>query len=115
MSAAVRLLAGENSFFFAADLPASVEKYLAFRYGPQLDSDVLKVAHHGSKGSLSPEFLGAVSPDISIISAGEGNRYGHPHKEVLDALEKLKIDILRTDTLGTIKISTDGSLLTVVK
>ena len=52
------------------------------------DIDVLKVAHHGSKHSTSQEFLDACRPDITLISAGKGNSYGHPHEELLMRLQK---------------------------
>ncbi|MCI0533545.1 MBL fold metallo-hydrolase, partial [bacterium] len=74
-----------------------------------LDSDVLKVGHHGSKTSSDEAFLAAVSPDYAIISAGKDNRYGHPHKEVIDALAALSIPVLGTYEEGTIIMESDGA------
>ena len=64
--------------------------------------EILKVAHHGSKNSTKEEFLKKVMPDQAIISCGENNRYGHPHKETIHRLEKNKTKILRTDQSGAI-------------
>ena len=72
--------------------------------GFNIDSDVLKVSHHGSKTSSAPEFIEAVSPKIAVIQLGRDNSYGHPHRETLETLEKYDIDILRTDFQGDIKI-----------
>ncbi|NLZ81964.1 MAG: DNA internalization-related competence protein ComEC/Rec2 [Clostridiales bacterium] len=70
--------------------------------------EVLKVAHHGSKYSSSEEFLSKVQPDISIISCGIGNSYGHPHKELIDRLEDVESEVFITPECGGITIRTDG-------
>lgn len=70
--------------------------------------NVLKVAHHGSKGSTSEQFLNQVSPSLAVISAGFANRYGHPSGEVLDRLKSKSIRVLRTDLDGTVEVVTDG-------
>lgn len=67
--------------------------------------DILKVSHHGSKNSTSDEFLEMVSPEVSIISCGRDNRYGHPHQELLERLAQTNTRILRTDTQGAIKVT----------
>ncbi len=78
-----------------------------------LDSDLLKVGHHGSKTSTAEEFVQAVSPYLAVISAGKDNRYGHPHQDTLDTLEKYDITILRTDLDGDIRIISDGQDLII--
>lgn len=66
--------------------------------------DVLKVAHHGSKNSTSEAFLEQVHPKLALISAGEGNRYGHPHKETLERLKGAKCKVLETGECGAITL-----------
>ena len=102
-----RLVFGENSFLFTGDIRKSEEKVL-LEQRANLDSDILKVSHHGSKTSNSKEFVEKVSPEIAVISLGKENSYGHPHQEVLDILEDYGIKILRTDQNGDIKIISDG-------
>jgi competence protein ComEC len=107
-SIVAKLYYGNSSFMFTGDAPTDVEDYLAKTDGTELKSDVLKVAHHGSKNSLSPAFLSAVAPEYSVISAGKNNRYGHPHKEILDFLESIKSKILITFNIGDIIFISDG-------
>ena len=104
-----RLVFGKTSFLFTGDATQSVEKELILgrtEYKAQLDSDVLKVGHHGSKTSTSKEFVEAVSPEIAVISDGKNNQYGHPHQEVLNNLAGAQI--FRTDLDGDIKIISNG-------
>lgn len=110
-SIVAKLVYGKTSFLLTGDSPQKIENYLVFLGG--LKSDVLKVGHHGSRTSTGQEFLQAVKPAYAVISAGQDNRYGHPHKEVLDILEKFKVKILRTDQQGTIKIKSDGENLQI--
>ncbi len=107
-SIVAKLYYGDSTFLLTGDAPTSVLNYLVKTSGGELDSDVLKVAHHGSKNSLSIEFLSAVTPEYSIISAGKDNRYGHPHKEILDSLNYAKSKILGTYELGDINFISDG-------
>ena len=102
-----KLVFGKNSFLFTGDAYKDVEGKLINKEA-EIDSDVLKVAHHGSKTSSSEEFIKAVSPEIAVISAGRENKYGHPNQEVLELLEKYGIRVLRTDKDGDIKIFSDG-------
>lgn len=107
ISIVLRLDFGENSFLFTGDVYESTEKKLAER-GVAINSNVLKVAHHGSKTSTCEEFVAKVLPEIAVISAGLDNSYGHPHEQTLDTLQKYDITIFRTDLQGDIKIISDG-------
>ena len=107
-SVVARLVYGNTEFLFTGDSPKKIEKYLTAQYGEKLQSDVLKLGHHGSRTSTSEIFLSAVSPQYAIISAGENNRYGHPHKEVTDMLKDFEISSLATYERGTIIITSDG-------
>ena len=75
--------------------------------------DILKVAHHGSKNSSSNELLQRISPSLSVISCGKNNRYGHPHKELIERLENAGSSYLRTDEKGAVMIFSDGRQINV--
>jgi competence protein ComEC len=103
---------GRASFLLTADIMWETEFEL-INQRADLVSTVLKVAHHGSKTSTTPEFLAAADPQVAVISVGE-NLYGLPSAEVMARLSKLgSEDIFRTDEQGTIEFITDGERLWV--
>lgn len=104
-SVVMRGVYGENSFLFMGDASSNVEKNILNK---EIDSDVLKVGHHGSRYSSMINFLNKVSPIYSIISVGEGNSYEHPHGITLTNLNKVGSKIYRTDVDGTVFVSSDG-------
>ena len=77
-----------------------------------LNSDILKIAHHGSKSSSTLDILKSVKPQIALIGVGKNNKYGHPNQEVIDRLNKIGVNIYRTDQLGeiTIKVTSKGKI-----
>ncbi|HFI0254555.1 TPA: DNA internalization-related competence protein ComEC/Rec2 [Streptococcus suis] len=91
----------ENNFLFTGDLEQG-ELDLIKAY-PRLPVDVLKAGHHGSKGSSYPEFLDHIGAKIALVSAGENNRYKHPHQETLERFDSRKIQVYRTDQQGAIR------------
>jgi len=100
-SIVVRATWPDLSFLLTGDAESRVERLLVETWaGGELKADILKVGHHGSKSSSSPEFLAAVQPQASIISAGLDNRFGHPHEDVLERLGSKPI--WRTDRDGTV-------------
>lgn len=105
-----KLVYGTTSYLFTADIERPVEELLV-RSNLNLDTDILKVAHHGSKTSSSDAFLVATSPDIAVISLGRNNTYGHPHTEVIERLKKHVQRILRTDLDGDVTIRSNGTNL----
>ncbi len=107
-SIVARLVYGDTSFMLTGDAPKKMEEYIVLMEGRGLKSDVLKLGHHGSKTSTSEMFLAAVAPTYAIISAGKDNRYGHPHKEVMDRIEQFGIIPLITYEKGTLIIESDG-------
>lgn len=100
-STVVKLTYLNNSFLFMADADFQTEEMLMNEYSENLDCDVLKVAHHGSKESTSKEFLNFVTPEYSIISVGI-NSYGHPNDILLNRLTNIGSEIYRTDINGDI-------------
>lgn len=96
------------SMLFTGDIEESVERDLAALYTQQLDVDILKVAHHGSKTSTTPELLHATTPELALMSVGQDNRFGHPHAGTLYRLEQYTIPVLRTDQHGRITCTSDG-------
>lgn len=91
----------ETNFLFTGDLEQG-ELDLIKTY-PNLPVDVLKAGHHGSKGSSYPEFLDHIGAKIALVSAGESNRYKHPHQETLDRFDSRNIQVYRTDQQGAIR------------
>ena len=110
-SLVIKLVYGDNSFLLTGDSPKEIEEYLISLDSNNLDVDVLKLGHHGSKTSSSESFVGYTDPEVAVISVGEDNRYGHPNQEVLDVLEKFEVEVLRTDEQGTIIIKSNGKNL----
>ena len=106
-SLVLRLSYGTTSFLFMGDSEEEAEKTFLFS-GKYLQSNVLKVGHHGSSSSSLESFLTAVSPQYAIISAGKENRFGHPHQSVLDLLQEKKITPFSTAINGTIHLVSDG-------
>lgn len=97
----------DYKLLFMGDASIDVESDILSKYNLK-DIDIFKVGHHGSKYSSSKAFIDAINPRVAIISAGRNNRYGHPHKEVLDNLNNRVI--FRTDKCGTIsfKLNKNG-------
>lgn len=86
------------SILFTGDLEHKGEALLIEIWsGTDVDVDVLKVAHHGSRGSSSMEFLQLVTPERAVIPVGNGNSYGHPHEETLERLAEMGVEVERTD------------------
>ncbi|HSR07219.1 MAG TPA: ComEC/Rec2 family competence protein [Bryobacteraceae bacterium] len=109
-SLALRITYGAHSFLLTGDLESPMERMLMTE-GRPLHADVLKVGHHGSKTSTSPEFLAAVAPAVAVISAGFENSFGHPHPAVLGRLGERHTAILRTDQDGLVTVCSDGRKL----
>ncbi len=108
-SVCAHLDCGETSFFFTGDMENPEEEdLLECGYLRGVTADVLAAGHHGSETSSSEEFLRQINPKYVVISCGEGNSYGHPHKAALKRFKKYTDEIYRTDLEGTITCTTDG-------
>jgi len=107
-----KLTYGNTSIMLTGDAPMKTEQIiLAENSAQKLQSTVLKVGHHGSRGSSSLAFVQAVLPKYALISDGKDNKYGHPHKETLDTLAQVGAKIFRTDQLGSIILKSNGDML----
>ncbi len=115
MSLVLRLDYGKTSFLFTGDAEEKAENdMLALLPKSDFKADVLKLGHHGSSTSTSPAFLNAVSPIFAVASCGANNEYGHPHQEVLSALQERGITLLRTDEDDNVVFTSDGSKVTLL-
>lgn len=110
-SIVIRIVYGDTSFLFTGDAEQETEEKI-LETGQDIESTVLKVGHHGSSTSTSQAFLDAVSPTYAVISCGKDNSYGHPHSETLAKLASAGVEVLRTDELGDIYCTSDGSEVT---
>lgn len=105
----VRLNIHGTSILFPGDIEAESEKYLVNNFCSQINSDIIKVPHHGSKTSSSPDFLSCVSPDYAVISSGRNNRYGHPNHEVVSRYQQIsQLYDTQDDGEIVIKIKSQG-------
>ncbi len=113
-SGVMKIHYGKNNFLFTGDLEHKLEPHYMENYGTFLNSDVLKVSHHGSKTGSSEEFVYYVKPKISLISAGIQNKFGHPSLEVLERLKSIGSKIYRTDKSGAVLLRSNGEKVSVV-
>lgn len=102
----------EFEALFTGDSSIEIEEEIIEHYGPHaqevLESDLLKVGHHGSKTSTSQAFLNITTPEIALINVGWQNKFGHPHEGPMRRLSKATQKIFRTDIQGRIECKTDG-------
>jgi competence protein ComEC len=99
---------GDVRFLLTGDIEAAGEAELLRRDREALAAAVLKVPHHGSRGSSRADFVAAVHPVLAVASAGARNPFGHPHPDVLRRYRDAGALVLRTDRDGTTFVSTDG-------
>ncbi len=111
-SIVLHLAFGEIDFLFTGDAEQEAETDM-LNTGLVPDVEILKVGHHGSKTASSKDFLTAISPEIAIYMADEGNRYGHPHEETMAALTECGANIYGTDVNGNIIITTNGEVFSL--
>ena len=99
---------GDVRFLFTGDMEEEEREKRLYPGGEDIRADIYKVAHHGSRNGTDDPFMARVQPREAVISCGVGNEYGHPHPETLAALERANARVWRTDTQGTIVVTTDG-------
>lgn len=112
-SIVLKAVYGNTSFLFTGDMETQAETDMLDYWEGRMDfdCDVLKVGHHGSSTSTSYRLLHEVTPAHGVISVGEGNDYGHPHKEPLSRLKQAGVVLLRTDQLGHVIAESDGETI----
>ncbi len=108
----LRLSDGQVRLLLTGDIERGTEEELVAEHAP-LAAEFLKVPHHGSKTSSTPEFLAAVAPRVAAVSVGEANPFGHPAEAVVERYENKGVRLLRTDRDGAITAITDGHDLIV--
>ncbi|MDT5120776.1 MAG: competence protein ComEC [Acidobacteriota bacterium] len=111
-SVVLRLRFGNRVFMMTGDIEKDAEAAITSTQG-DLHSDVVKVAHHGSKTSSTTDFINATKPTYAVISVGLTSIFGHPHSEVLERWRASNAQVMTTGRRGTITISTDGNDLKV--
>ena len=99
------------SMMFTGDIEKKAEEEILETYKNLkiLESDILKVAHHGSKTSTTDEFLSRVKPKIALIGVGKDNMFNHPSNTTIEKLENMGIKIYRTDLNGEISICVNNN------
>ena len=112
MSVVLKITYKDTEFLFQGDAESKIENDL-LRSDFDIDVDVLKSGHHGSKTSSTDKYLDATSPQIAIISSGYGNNYGHPNGTILERFEQEGITAFSTFLNGDITVSSDGKIITV--
>ena len=112
-SIVMRLVYGETSVLLQGDSTSRIEEYLLNTASTTLDSTILKAGHHGSRTSNIESYVKAVSPLWTVISSGQDNSYGHPHKEVLDTMKNLGVPTLNTCNNGALFFESDGKIFTL--
>ncbi len=111
VSLVLRLDYGQVSFLLTGDIEEEAQQVL-LSSGAELQADVLKVPHHGSR-FFEPEFISAVDPDYAVIQVGKNNRFGHPARDMLEVLASTGAEVLRNDRDGAVLFTTDGQDITV--
>ena len=107
-SVVIKLEYKNFSCLYAGDIESGRENQLVKTSSINLESDIIKIPHHGSSTSSNSAFIKKVNPKVATISCGQNNSYGHPSIKTLETLEKNGTEIYRTDINGTILINTDG-------
>ena len=108
-SISMRITYGDFRMVTTGDAERAAEARMVARWPDRLAADVLRLGHHGSSTSTTPEFLAAVAPSIAIYSAGVDNQYRHPHTEVVERIAAEGVTLFGTASNGTVTIVTDGS------
>jgi len=113
-SIVLRLKFGKRAILFTGDIERQAEKSL-LESGQELQADVVKVPHHGSKTSSTEDFVRATGAQLAIVSVGRHSMFGHPHREVVQRWQANGASVLTTGECGTITIISNGTDLILKK
>jgi len=113
LSLMVKLVYGNSSFLFTGDAEQPEEKVVTTDFGLFLDSDVLKVGHHGSNTSSTSLFLDRVTPSVAVVSVGRNNRYGHPEYAAVQRIINHNAEIHFTALEGAVTVFSDGTKIRI--
>src|SRR6185437_7613436 len=108
----LRVRFGQRVLLFTADIEKEAETAV-LKSGVDLHSDIVKVAHHGSRTSSTQGFVAATDPDVAVISVGRTSIFGHPHKEVVERWRASGAQVMTTGEKGTISVVSDGRSIAV--
>lgn len=114
-SVVMKVSFGTQDILLTGDMEIPLEEYLVQQKNLNLQSEILKVGHHGSDSSSGEEFIAAVQPKFCVISSGQGNSYGHPHGSTVRRLERMGCQVLRTDQESDILMTITTSTSAVEK
>ena len=106
-SVVLRIVFGSRAFLLTGDIEQQAESTI-FSNGGTVESDLIKVAHHGSRTSSTQQFIDAVDAQYAVISVGRSSPFGHPHPEVVERWKTSGAVVMTTGERGTISVSTDG-------
>lgn len=112
-SIVLRFSWGRYHALLPGDAETLEESELLAQHGSGLRADLLKLGHHGSRTSTGPEWLRQVNPSVALVSVGLRNRFGHPHASTLARLDAAHVPLFRSDELGSIEWTTDGSTVSM--
>ena len=112
-SIVLRLLYGDSAILLPGDIESAAERDL-LASDAVLRAYILKVAHHGSAGSTTADFLDAVAPQIAVQSAGRHKAFAHPRHGQLSRLRERDVAVFRTNLAGDISVRTDGRVIQVL-
>lgn len=110
-SAVVKVSFGDHSFLFCGDIEKTAEEDLVAHYGSKLHSTVVKIPHHGSDTSSSPQFIQALAAPYGVLSYGKDNPYGHPHQEIVEAWQIAGTELYASQINGSLSFESDGERL----
>jgi len=110
-SLVIELIYGQTEFLFTGDGGHPQEALLTKNYGSLIDTDFLKVGHHGSKTASSRPFLDIATPQIAAVSLGKNNRFNHPHAKAVEHLQRYSQQVQYTSTAGALQFISDGETI----